>query len=159
MLCDISVARTSKPSSLYCFCKMSFRTSILELQTMGNNHTASLWLIKTIFYIDKMRFLVNSLVAAAAATGCRESCENTLLECIAECNDSNCISECQRHSEDCFSSCDGDVHLLIFEPSSDPDSEVPVSGNQIKFSWNRQTGSEYVQNVPLNTPPEYDVYR
>ena len=106
-----------------------------------------------------MRLLVNSLVAAAAATGCRESCENTLLECIADCNDSNCISECQRHSEDCFSSCDGDVHLLIFEPSSDPDSEVPVPGNQIKFSWNRQTGSEYVQNVPLNTPPEYDVYR
>ena len=106
-----------------------------------------------------MRLLLNSLVAAAAATGCRESCEETLLECIADCNDSNCISECQRRSEDCFSSCDGDVHLLIFEPSSDPDSEIPVTGNQIKFSWNRQTGSEYVQNVPMNTPPEYDVYR
>ena len=47
---------------------------------------------------------------------------------IVDCNDSNCISECQRVSEDCFSSCDGDVHLLIFEPSSDPDSGVPRVG-------------------------------
>ena len=109
---------------------------------------------------SKMKIIKTSLISAIAATGCRESCENILLKCIADCNaDSNCISECQRNSEDCFSSCEGDVHLLIFEPSSDPESEVPEPGNQIKFSWNRQTSLEFVQNVQLATPPEYDTYR
>ena len=107
-----------------------------------------------------MKIIKASLIAAVAAIGCRESCENLLLECIADCNaDSNCISECQRNSEDCFSSCEGDVHLLIFEPSSDPEFKVPEHGNQIKFSWNRQTSLEFVQNVQLATPPEYDTYR